>query len=403
MDGTTSTDQTTLQILKLGELIQTAIADYVAAKSSQVKNAEGSLPSHALFEAQKTLLSAAGMITELVSDPSGRVIEVALQHYESRSMHIAASLRIPEILAEHGNAGCGIDTLATRVGIESRKLSRVMRCLCSAHVFRETAEDVFANNVISSALVDNDPLRAYILLCGQYAYTASDYLPRNLTDPIKGPCYSVEVTAFQDAVGTKASIWDWMEETTKVQDLLDGRNGPDGAASAYPGIFGTELQQFVQEAKDGLDTQRQVARPEHAIFSLAMIGGGRVSGRAHLYDFPWASLGNATVVDVGGGMGGFCLELSRLYPGLNFVILDRAQVIKKGENEVWQRENPSALQQGHVKFVEHDFFEENPIKNADIYWLRYILHDWSDDYCVKILDGIRAGMGPRSRLLIWYV
>ncbi|KAF3901332.1 O-demethylpuromycin-O-methyltransferase [Dactylellina cionopaga] len=400
MDGKTPIDQNALRLLKLSELIQTAVTDYVAAKSLEVKDVEGSLPSHAVFEAQKTLLSAAGMITELVSDPSGRVIEVALQHYESRSMHIAASLHIPEILAEHGDAGCDIKILATRVGIESRKLSRVMRCLCSIHVFRETAEDVFANNIISAALVNNDPLRAYILLCGQYAYTASDHLPRNLTDPTKGPSYSVEVTAFQDAVGTKTSIWDWMEETTKVQDLLDGRNGPDGAASAYPGIFGTELQQFVEGAEAGQDNQRRVPRPEHAIFSLAMIGGGRVSGRAHLYDFPWASLGNATVVDVGGGMGGFCLELSRLYPELSFVIQDRAQVIKKGETEVWPRENPSALQQGRVKFIQHDFFEENPIKNADVYWLRYILHDWSDDYCVRILNGIKAGMGPRSRLLI---
>ncbi|KAJ6259262.1 O-demethylpuromycin-O-methyltransferase [Drechslerella dactyloides] len=400
MGSTTPTDQAALQLLELGGLIQTAIADFVAANSSKVDNVDGPLPSHALFEAKKVLLSAAGMITELVSDPSLRVIEVALQHYESRSMHIAASLRIPDILAEHGDTGCDIKDLAARVGIEARKLSRVMRCLCSIHVFRETAEDVFANNAISAALVGNDPLRAYILLCGQYAYTASDYLPRILTDPVKGPSYSVDVTAFQDAVGTKKSIWDWMEETTTARDILDGRNGPDGAQSAYPGIFGNELQEYMKKTDDGEDDRKRVPRPEHDIFSLAMIGGGRVSGIAHLYDFPWASLGSATVVDVGGGMGGFSLGLSHLYPDLNFVIQDRGKTLSKGEAEVWPRENPSALQQGRVKFIEHDFFEENPVKGADIYWLRYILHDWGDDYCVRILKGIKGAMGPRSRLLI---
>lgn len=39
-----------------------------------------------------------------------------------------------------------------------------MRCLCSIHVFSEVGEDVFANNAISAALVNNEPLRAYILL-----------------------------------------------------------------------------------------------------------------------------------------------------------------------------------------------------------------------------------------------
>ncbi|KAM5476004.1 hypothetical protein MauCBS54593_000687 [Microsporum audouinii] len=45
------------------------------------------------------------------------------------------------------------------------------------------------------------------------------------------------------------------------------------------------------------------SRPEHAIFGLAMIGGGEITGGAHVEDFPWESLGEATVVDVGGGAG----------------------------------------------------------------------------------------------------
>ncbi len=76
-------------------------------------------------------------------------------------------------------------------------------------------------------------------------------------------------------------------------------------------------------------------------------------------------------------------------------------MLKQGETEVWPRENPTALHQGRVQFVQHDFFQTNPVKNADVYWFRYIIHDWSDDYCVQILKGIKAAMGPRSRILIW--
>ncbi|RYP38827.1 hypothetical protein DL767_002431 [Monosporascus sp. MG133] len=393
-------DQTSIQLLQLSGLIQTTVAKYVEAKNSGYKNVEGSLPPKPLFDAQRTLLSAAGMITELVSDPSSRIIEVALQQFEARALHLAAATRVPEILAGKGETGCSVKEISARTGVESRKLSRVLRCLCSIHIFRETSEDMFANNTISASLVGNEPLRAYVLSCGQDVYTASDYLPRTLRDPVKGPSYAVNVTPFQDAVATDTPRWTWLEEKPKIRDLLDGRNGPNGKESPYPGVYGTEQQSLIDMVATGTDDQTQVPRPEHALFGLAMVGGGRVYGEAHLYDFPWASLGKATVVDVGGGMGGFCLQLSHIYPDLKFVIEDRAPVLKQGETEVWPREHPAALKEGRVQFVEHDFFEENPIKEADVYWLRYIIHDWSDDYCIQILKSIKASMGPRSRILI---
>ncbi|KAK4145922.1 S-adenosyl-L-methionine-dependent methyltransferase [Dichotomopilus funicola] len=398
-NGSTSTlDPTALQLLQLSGLIQTWVAKYIAAttspKKDQDQDQEDTLPSKALFDAQRTLLATAGMLTELVSDPSSRIIEVALQQFEARALHLAAAVRVPDILAERGEMG--IEELSVRVGVEGKKLSRLLRCLCSIHLFSEPREDVFANNRITSALVGNDPLRAYVLLGGQDVYTASDNMLRTLRHPVKGPSYAVDVTPFQEAVGSTVPRRTWLEEKPTVRELLDGRDGPDGPNGrlcGYPGGFGDEIGGLAKkvEAEEN-DDQERVARPELELFGLAMVGGGGVFGRAHLYDFPWASLGKATVMDVGGGMGGFSLDLSHLYPNLNFVIQDRAP----------PRENPTALAQNRVQFLEHDFFSEdpNPIRNADVYWLRYIIHDWSDDYCVRILRGLRDGMGPRSRILI---
>lgn len=52
--------------------------------------------------------------------------------------------------------------------------------------------------------------------------------------------------------------------------------------------------------------KEMVPRPELEIFGLAMVGGGRVFGTAHLHDYGWAELGKATVVDIGGGIGKSC-------------------------------------------------------------------------------------------------
>lgn len=83
------------------------------------------------------------------------------------------------------------------------------------------------------------------------------------------------------------------------------------------------------------------------------------------------------------------------------MVQDRQLVLQQAQSEIWPRENVLALTEGRVDFMPHDFFDENPVRDAEVYWLRYIMHDWSDDYCVRILSAIRPSMGPQSRILIW--
>lgn len=107
-------------------------------------------------------------------------------------------------------------------------------------------------------------------LVNSEAFSASDRLPRNLLDPITGPSYDVTKTAWQDAIGTTKSRWDWIEERIEQDKLLD-------SGGHYPGIPSLALEpQPIGD--DGL-----VSRPELAIMGLAMVGGGRVFGAAHVY------------------------------------------------------------------------------------------------------------------------
>lgn len=109
-------------------------------------------------------------------------------------------------------------------------------------------------------------------------------MPRTLRHPVKGPSYAVDVTPFQDAVGSSVPRWTWLEEQPTIRELLDGRDGPDGQLSGYPGGFGDEIRGLTEKVASGeKDEQERVARPELELFGLAMVGGGRVFGRAHLY------------------------------------------------------------------------------------------------------------------------
>lgn len=138
--------------------------------------------------------------------------------------------------------------------------ARVLRCLCTVHIFTEVQKDHFANSPTSQHLVDNEPLRCNILIqsepdfvlftddadwyailsSGMDVYAASNKLPAVLFDPIKTQSYSPRETAFQEAAGTSLSWWEYFEE---------GVRQPDGTVTA---------------------------RPELEIFNLAMLGGGRV-------------------------------------------------------------------------------------------------------------------------------
>jgi SAM-dependent methyltransferase len=58
--------------------------------------------------------------------------------------------------------------------------------------------------------------------------------------------------------------------------------------------------------------------------------------------------------------------------------------------------------ENRVQFLAHDFFALQPesAKGAAAYLMRYIIHDWSDEYARKILSNIVAVMSPESRLII---
>ena len=59
---------------------------------------------------------------------------------------------------------------------------------------------------------------------------------------------------------------------------------------------------------------------------------------------------------------------------------------------------PSGLAD-RVSFQAHDFFTEQPVQGAH-YLMKHILHDWPDNYNIKILQHIVKAMGPESKVFI---
>ena len=109
--------------------------------------------------------------------------------------------------------------------------------------------------------------------------------------------------------------------------------------------------------------------------------------------FDWASLGNRTVVDVGGSHGLVSMDIAREFPSLRFIVQDLPKVIEDAKTKA-----PAELG-NRVSFMAHDMFTEQPVKGADVYYFRWILHDWSDKYCIKILKSLIPALKPGARIM----
>ncbi|KAI0900092.1 S-adenosyl-L-methionine-dependent methyltransferase [Annulohypoxylon nitens] len=116
---------------------------------------------------------------------------------------------------------------------------------------------------------------------------------------------------------------------------------------------------------------------------------------SHIVDnFPWRDIENGTVVDVGGSQGFVCFALARKYPALSFVVQDLDPVIAAADKDA-----PADLS-SRVKFMVHDFLSEQPVRGADVYFFRWIFHNWSDKYCIQILRNLIPALKPGAKIIV---
>lgn len=103
---------------------------------------------------------------------------------------------------------------------------------------------------------------------------------------------------------------------------------------------------------------------------------------------------SSVLVDVGGGAGHVLSQFMTDVPEW------KGRLILQEQDVVIQLAETSGLDP-RIETMVHDFFTPQPIKGARAYYMRYVLHDWNDDACRKILGHIKDVMEPGySKILI---
>ncbi|KAF5381712.1 hypothetical protein D9615_005570 [Tricholomella constricta] len=398
------------------------------------------LSSHpVVVRAINRIVAAAGQMAATVQPPFYALCDAAMGYHLPSCLRLLEASHTVELLREAGSEGLHVDLI-------SQRNAHVLRLLATHHFIRERSPDVFATNRISSFMDsgksfedikqweregrpemkyhDTNGVAAFIGMCTDELFKSSAYLTEAYllarTEPPRPP--------FEYAFRTDAGFFAWLEgEGASVShgfETGDWRvgKGEEGNSNKFRlERFGTAMS-----GTGSWEAPGAVFNGGCLFFSSFFLSSAfLVLSRCKCFD--WRALRpGSIVVDVGGGIGSTSMLLANafsrsgtstsMFPppsspdnrgetrdiedlGLKFVIQDREVVVAMGE-KAWRAKCPELLDSGAVQFQVHDFFTPQPIKNAAVFFLRVILHDWPDAAARHILLHLREAAAPDTKLVL---
>lgn len=176
-------------------------------------------------------------------------------------------------------------------------------------------------------------------------------------------------------------------------------NPPAGLKDPMEWTFGHRFFDFFAHNKEHRDAfnDYMAARREgyqlqwFDIFPMHERIAGNPVQSAEQAQNPAQSAEHVLVCDVGGGHGHELVKFHERFPNVKgrLVLEDLASTFENISL-------PPAIEK-----LAHDFFQPQPVKGARFYYMRQIMHDWSDDECRTILGHLVQAMdAAESRLLI---
>jgi hypothetical protein len=110
-----------------------------------------------------------------------------------------------------------------------------------------------------------------------------------------------------------------------------------------------------------------------------------VSAALEAYDFSSCK----TIVDVGGGHGFAICSILQKYPQMRGMLFDLKDIVPGGEKRIGEL----GLEK-RCRTVHGDFFKAVP-EGADLYFMKHILHDWTNEQTTTILRNCRRALDAK--------
>ncbi|XP_010526878.1 PREDICTED: (R,S)-reticuline 7-O-methyltransferase-like isoform X2 [Tarenaya hassleriana] len=251
----------------------------------------------------------------------------------------AIELKIPEAVESHPSQPVTLAELSTAVACSPPLLGRIMRFLSHQGIFKEV---ITKDGLVGGYL--NTPLSRLMM-------------SSNRDDKSKAPLILME--------SSPVMLAPWLKLSAVVSNAAT-----EEGSQPFEVVHGKDVWAYCAED------------PRHSeMFNEAMACDTRrlvpvIAGAcSDVFE------GVSTVVDVGGGKGDALGVLVKAFPWIKGFNFDLPHVVE------------TALKFDGVENVGGDMFERVP--NADAVFIKWVLHDWNDEVCIKLLEKCREAI-PRK-------
>ncbi|GLA36717.1 hypothetical protein AnigIFM63309_003041 [Aspergillus niger] len=297
----------------------------------------------ALLEDTQTLRNCALGPAQVVRELCWNTIDLAVQQ-------VLYHFSIPTLIPLKSSTS--YTTLSSQTNLPERTLRLLLRQSFLNGIFYEPEPDRVAHTASSAALVTNAPFYDWFGHSVEEVFPASAKLAEALERCSQSGIGDgrAEDSAFSLAVGGGESVFEFFEKRPDKQRRFRGAMEAVGMDGGH---------------------------------DLGFVVGG----------FDWGKVGRGVVVDVGGSSGFLSIALANAYEDLSFVVQDYKHTVDEGRAAL-----PSHLSE-RVSFQAHDFFAPQTVA-GDVYLLRHICHNWSDENAARILRNLVPAMKSSSRILL---
>ena len=272
-----------------------------------------------------------------------------------QAIHLASPKAITQFRLAH-SFPVGTTTtfahLAAASGLGETHIRQLIRHAVSAHnLFAEPQPGIITHSAASRLLSEDDALHDWVSYATHELWPAAYHAPDAMHKfPASG---EPNETGFSVANNTSKSMFAFLSDH------------PD------------RLRRFASVMR--FITQRPELGPELVVHA-----------------FPWGTLpAGSTVVDVGGSHGLVSIAIARAFPTLKFIVQDLDEPVIRSADA----RKPDDIKE-RVEFMAHDFFKEQPVRGAEVYFLRAVLHNWSDKYAVEILRALIPALKKGAKIVV---
>lgn len=247
------------------------------------------------------------------------------------------------------------DELSKETGLKATTLQQLLRAAMTFQLFREQRPGYVSHTSVTLFLLRSEVFRDCT------GFTTEDMMPA---------CFAI------------------------VDSLLADPTASDPSRSGYMIAHGASDPSFYMHLAKDAEKMRRFTN------CMSQATAGPQWSMHYLTDFfPWTSLeAGATVVDVGGSTGQAAYAIAEKAPGLQLIVQDTAEAVAAAEQQKGQ--NGDRPGSGNVRHMAANFFEEQSVKNADVYLFRSVFHNWPDSQAVGILKAQIPAMKPGAKILI---